>query len=300
MNSDTDFEVIIIGGSYAGLSAAMALGRAMRKVLVIDGGKPSNRFTPHSHNFITQDGMVPAQIAAAAKEQVLHYATIKFMDSVVTMAGRQDDKFIVATENGSFSAIKLLLATGIRDILPEIEGVKECWGKSILHCPYCHGYEVRRQQTSILANGDMAMHMAMLVSNWTERLTLFTSGPASFSTEQTDNLRRHNIEIVEEAVAAIIHEAGYVKGVRLQSGELRPLTAMYLRPGIQHSNLYEMLGCSLTEAGFLKVDDFKRTTMEGVYAAGDNMSPMRSVAAAVAAGNTAGAFINNDLIQENF
>lgn len=299
MRNNTDFDVIIIGGSYAGLSAAMALGRAMRNVLVIDGAKPSNRFTPHSHNFITQDGRTPAQIAAAAKEQVLHYPTVKFMEGVVRSAGKQDGGFTVGTESGSFSAAKLLLATGIRDVLPEIEGVRECWGKSVIHCPYCHGYEVRKQETGILADGDMAMHLAMLISNWTERLTLFTNGTASLNAGQAEQLRRRNIEIIEEAVISLVHETGYLKSIRLQSGREHQLSALYLRPGIRHSNLPEMLGCGLSEAGYLKVDDFKRTTVAGVYAAGDNMSPMRSVAAAVAAGNAAGAFINNDLIMES-
>jgi len=299
-NSSTNFEAIIIGGSYAGLSAAMALGRAMRKILIIDGGRPCNRFTPHSHNFITQDGVAPARIAAVAKEQVLYYPTVKFTEGFVTKISRQGAYFTVETEDENFSTGKLLLATGIQDVLPEIEGIADCWGKSILHCPYCHGYEVRNQGTGILGKGDLAFHQAMLLSNWTDRLTIFTNGAATFTEDQESRLRRHNIAIVEEGVAAVIHEHGYVKGIQLHGGSVSELSAMYLKPGMQQNPLCEMLGCDLTDAGYIKTDDFKRTSVGGIFAAGDNTSMMRSVSAAVAAGNAAGAFINHDLTAENF
>ena len=156
MNNER-FDVIIVGGSYSGLSAAMALGRALRKVLIIDGGKPANRFTPHSHNFITHDGRSPGEIAALARQQVNKYPTVKQVNGFVTSAERAANEFMVVLDSGaSYSATKLVFATGIIDVLPNIPGLADCWGKSVLHCPYCHGYEVRNVKTGIIGNGDYA------------------------------------------------------------------------------------------------------------------------------------------------
>ena len=150
MIKNNTFDIIIIGGSYSGLSAAMALGRALRNVLVIDSGKPCNRQTPHSHNFITQDGKTPEEISTVAKAQVAQYPTIEFYQGVATAAKKEAEAFVIATQqNKSFRAKKLILAMGIKDIMPNIAGFKECWGISVIHCPYCHGYEVKHQKTGI-------------------------------------------------------------------------------------------------------------------------------------------------------
>ena len=141
---EAEFEVIIIGGSYSGLAAAMALGRSVRRVLIIDSGAPCNRFTPHSHNFITHDGEVPAVISAKAKAQVLAYPTVQFQEGIVTKADKTAQGFTVTTASGAtYTAKKLFIATGVKDILPEINGLAACWGVSAIHCPYCHGYEYR-------------------------------------------------------------------------------------------------------------------------------------------------------------
>src|SRR5690606_19368783 len=146
---------IIIGGSYAGLSAAMALGRSLRKVLIIDAGKPCNRQTPHSHNFITQDGKTPAEISSIARAQVAQYETVTFLSGFAVEGKKTNSGFEIKTEKGEiFESKKLILATGVKDIMSEIPGFAECWGISVIHCPYCHGYEVRNEKTGILANGD--------------------------------------------------------------------------------------------------------------------------------------------------
>src|SRR5690606_24367400 len=148
MTDIKDFEVIIIGGSYAGLSAAMALGRALRHVLIIDGGQPCNKQTPHSHNFITQDGKTPKEISSLAKQQVEEYETIKFYKGLAANATKTDKGFKITTDtNDTFTAKKLIFATGLKDIMPGIIGFAECWGISVNHCPYCHGYEYRNKNT---------------------------------------------------------------------------------------------------------------------------------------------------------
>ena len=184
MKSNNDFDVIIIGGSYAGLAAAMALGRALKKVLVIDNGKPCNRQTPHSHNFLTNDGNTPTEIAALANLQVSRYQTVKFFNGTAVKSSKTENGFQIESVSGEcFQTKKLIFATGIKDLIPAIDGLSECWGISVVHCPYCHGYEIRNEKTGILANGDMGFDFTKLISNWTKDLTLFTNGISKLSTE---------------------------------------------------------------------------------------------------------------------
>lgn len=296
------YDVIIVGGSYSGLSAAMALGRSLRKVLVIDSGKPCNIQTPHSHNFLTQDGEAPADIAAKARGQVLQYDTVKLIDGHVASAEQSEDGFRVSLETGdAFRAKKLVFATGVKDIMPEIEGFAECWGISAIHCPYCHGYEPRGERTGILANGYIAYHYAQMVSNLTDDLTIFTNGSANFSDEQLAKLAGHNIEVVQKEVAKLNHTNGHLQGVQFKDGNSHALTALYSRPVfVQHCDIPEMLGVKLNEQGFIVVDMLQKTTVDGVFACGDNTTPMRSVAHAVAAGNVVGSAVNNELVREEF
>ena len=301
MNFDKqDFEVIIIGGSYAGLSAAMALGRAVRKVLIIDSGKPCNRQTPHSHNFLTQDGQKPATIAKSAKKQVLDYPTVHFMEDKAEKVSGADNNFTVTTASAKvLTARKVLLATGIKDVMIEIPGFAECWGISVIHCPYCHGYEVKGANTGILTNGDATVEFGRLINHWTKKLTIFTNGRATFDEESRLLLNKMDIEIVEEEIGAIVHQNGKMKNLIFKDGSRTALEALYARPSfVQHSEIPVDLGCELTPEGYIKTNDFHQTTVAGVFAAGDNSGPFRAVSMAVAAGTTAGAFINHQLIEE--
>jgi len=302
MENETHFDVIIIGGSYAGLSAAMALGRSLRNVLIIDSGKPCNEPTPHSHNFITQDGEKPAVIAEKAREQVLRYSTVKLHHGLAVGGKKTGNGFAVTTEAGeTFTAEKLILATGIKDIMPEIKGFSECWGISVIHCPYCHGYEFRDRKTGILANGERAFHVASLVNNLTGGLTILTSGKAEFSEEQMAQLHRHNIPVIETEVSEIEHENGQIRNVIFKDGSRMDFDAVYGSvPFRQHSDIPVALGCELTNMGYIQVDSFQRTTVSGVFACGDNAHPMRSVANAVAAGNLTGAMVNKELTDDRF
>ena len=299
---NTDFEVIIIGGSYAGLSAAMSLGRSLRKTLLIDSGKPCNAQTPHSHNFLTQDGKTPKQIAVIGKEQVKSYPTIHFYDGLAINGRRTDEGFEISTATGdTFSAEKLIFATGLKDKMPEIKGYAECWGISVIHCPYCHGYEVKHEKTGILGNGDAGFEYARLISNWTKDLTIFTNGPSTFTTEQTAKISGHGIGIVEKPVAELVHTAGKLEKIVFNDHSEEEITAIYSRPAFkQHSDIPEQLGCALTETGLLKLEMYQQTSIPGVYAAGDNSHMARSVALAVSAGSMAGAMINRELIEEAF
>jgi thioredoxin reductase len=302
MKDHKNFDVIIIGGSYAGLSAAMALGRALRKVLLIDSGRPCNRQTPHSHNFITHDGEKPAVIAEKARSQVLNYSTVKFHNDLAVSGKKTENGFSVTTQAGTvFHAKKLIFATGVRDIMPEMKGFPECWGISVIHCPYCHGYEVKGRRTGILANGNMAFHYAQLIRNWTKDLTVLTNGAADFSPEQMEKFSRHHIRVIEKEIAGLNHKNGHLSEAVFKDNSVFELEAMYSRPAFeQHCKIPEALGCEMTEQGLLKVDMFQKTSVPDVFACGDNTSMMRSVANAVSAGNIAGAVVNNGMLEEEF
>lgn len=295
------FEAIIIGGSYAGLSAAMALGRASRNVLIIDSGQPCNAPTPHSHNFLTRDGETPAAISAIAKEEVLKYPPVNFLDGTVTAVNNSDNGFSVETAEGkSFFAKKILLATGIKDIMPEIPGLAECWGKTVIHCPYCHGYEVKGLKTAVLANGDVAIHYAQLLRQWTNDLTFFTDGPATFTSEQKAKLEQHNIKTIETRVERLVQTGGNLEGIITADGINHNFPVMYYRADFELPEFVQKLNLSKDDFGFIKTDDMMQTSAKGIYASGDCMSMMRAVANAVATGNKAGAIINRDLSMESF
>jgi len=296
------FEVIIIGGSYSGLSAAMSLGRSLRQVLVIDSGLPCNRQTPHSHNFITQDGEKPAVISAKAKLQVYIYKTVQFYNGLAVKALKTESGFEIETESGVvFTSRKVLFATGVKDLLPEIEGFAACWGISVLHCPYCHGYEVKNEKTAIIANGEMGYEYAKLISNWTKDLRLCTNGKSELTLEQTQTLKNHGVLILEEEIDSFDHKDGYIKNIIFKNGEKVEVKAIYARPPFeQHCSIPETLGCDSNEQGLLKVDAMQKTNIPGVFASGDCTTPMRSVAIAVSTGSFAGAVINKELIDEDF
>lgn len=302
MNSSKIFDVIIIGGSNAGLSSAMALGRSLRNVLVIDAGKPCNAPTPHSHNFLTQDGSTPAEISRIGKEQVSAYQTVQFLDDLAITASKTDTGFEITTQSGKhFESKKLILATGIKDELLPISGFEACWGISVIHCPYCHGYEFRGQQTGILANGEMAFHLAGLVKNLTPNLTILTNGKADFTEDLLAKLSKNNIEIIEKAAIEVIHEQGNIKALKFGDGSAEPFDAVYAKlPFTHHTDIASQLNLEFNEGGYIKVNPMNQTSLAGVYAVGDNANPMRSVATAVYTGNFAGAFVNKELVEEEF
>ncbi|MBS1680456.1 MAG: NAD(P)/FAD-dependent oxidoreductase [Bacteroidetes bacterium] len=297
-----DFDVIIVGGSYAGLSAAMALGRALRTVLIVDANMPANRFTPYSHNFLTQDGKTPSEIGILSKLQVDAYPTVKRIEGFVVRSWKAYDGFVVQLKTGAqFSCNKIILATGIIDILPDIPGFSDCWGKSVLHCPYCHGYEVRNKNTGIIGNGEYAFEFGALISNWTQNLTIFTNGTSILTDDQRSKLGKHKIHIVEDKIKAIQHQNGYLNSLFFENGKVVYLSVVYTRPSFkQHSDVPEQLGCELTQDGYIKIDSSQKTTVNGVFACGDNVTRLRTVANAVAMGTASGIAVNKDLVIDTF
>lgn len=302
MTDKKDFDVIIIGGSYAGLSAAMALGRSLRKVLIIDSGFPCNRQTPHSHNFITQDGEKPKVIADKAKIQVLKYETVKFHKGLALSGTKLENGFEIMTDTkDKFYAKKLIFASGVKDKMPQIKGFSECWGISIIHCPYCHGYEHRHQNTGIIANGQKAFHLASMVFNLTQKVTILTNGKAEFTTEQKEKLNQHNIKIFENEISEIEHIEGALKSIIFKDKSKVSFDVAYAAiPFTQHCDIPVSLGCEITEQGHIKINEMQKTTISDIFACGDNSNMMRSVANAVSSGSIAGAMANGEFVQEEF
>ncbi|APZ47175.1 pyridine nucleotide-disulfide oxidoreductase [Polaribacter reichenbachii] len=301
MNDKKEYDVVIIGGSYAGLSAAMALGRSLRTVLIIDSGKPCNIQTPHSHNFITQDGATPKDIFEKAKNQVLKYDTVEFLNDLAITTTKTTDVFLVNTNSiKNIKAKKVLFTTGVKDIMPNIKGFTECWGISILHCPYCHGYEVAHKNLGIIANGKTAFELCTLIQNWSNKLTLFTNGKSVLTEEQSNMISKLNIEVIEKEIEEIIHTDGSIENISFKNGSKTNIDAIFSRvPFDQHCKIPLELGCKTTEPGHIEVDFFQKTNIKGVYAAGDNTSPFRAVSLATSSGTIAGAAINKELIKES-
>jgi len=301
MTREKIFDVIIIGGSYAGLAAAMALGRSLRTVLVIDSGIPCNRQTPYSHNFITHDGKTPQEILTLARAQVERYDTVTFVPGIVSSGKEVGNGFEIHTTAGDrFHAGKLIFATGINDVMPDIPGYAECWGISVLHCPYCHGYEVRNMRTGLLGNGDYGFEFSGLISNWTSDLTLYTNGKATLSAAQRAALSTRGIETVEKEIKALEHHQSRLQKIIFSDGTTVALQTLYAKNGfVQHCPVPEMLGCDMTD-GYIVVDNLQKTSVPGVFACGDNASRMRTVANAVGSGTTAGMTANKEFVLERF
>ena len=302
MENKNHFDVIIVGGSYAGLAAAMVLGRALRKVVIIDNGKPCNRQTPYSHNFLTQDGKTPSEIKTVAQHQVARYNTITFCNGLVTKGSKIENGFEIQTSSGNIlRGTKLIFATGIKDIMPPIPGFAECWGISVLHCPYCHGYEVKNEATGILGNGENGFELVKLISNWTNDLTLFTNGISTLTSEQKEKLKSHRVKIITKEIEKLKHENGHLNQVIFKDGSITKAKAIYARlPFVQHCPVPTQLGCELTNDGYIKIDALQQTTVKGIFACGDNVTRMRTVANAVAMGTTTGMMLNKELVEECF
>ncbi len=292
-----DFEVAIIGGSIAGLSAAMTLGRSLRKTAVFDSGTACNRFAPRSHNFITADGLKPREILAKAREQVEKYDRVSFHDEEVTSVEKSETGFDISTRTKKYTSKRVLLATGLRDILPDIPGFSECWGISILHCPYCHGYECRDERTGIIANGEAAYHLGTLINNWTRDITVLTNGTSELRNEEREKLEKLGVKVIEKEIARIDHKDGRATEVVFIDGTSEPIMHFYASvPFEQQNDVAESLGCKMSGHGHVDVDDEQRTSIEGVYAAGDCTAQARAISVAAASGTKAGFTINVELI----
>ena len=290
------YDVIVIGGSYAGMAGALILARARRNVAVLDTGMRRNRFAEASHGLLGQDGMSPEAIAGNAKEQLLKYPTVNWINGAAISAERTGESFSVRMENGEIlSAKKLILATGVRDELPDVPGLAERWGKSVFHCPYCHGYELDQGSLGVLACGEISMHHALLIPEWGPT-TLFLNGAFEPDEEQLNQLRERGVKIERERVMEITGKAG----VKLEDGRTIELAGLFVASRTTPSNpLAEELGCEIAESPlglYIGTNDMKETSVTGVFACGDVARAAGNVTFAISDGALAGLSAHKSLV----
>ena len=271
------WDVVVVGGSWAGLSAAMQLARARRRVRVVDAERPRNRFAHAAHGFLGQDGRAPAEIVAAARAQVLAYPTAEWRADEATHAAAGDGTFEIALASGAtVRARRLVLATGVVDELPDLPGLRERWGTSVLHCPYCHGYEVADRRLGVLAVGEASVHQALLLPDWSADVTLFSNGALEPDAAQREALAARGVRVDARRVAGLLGDAPRLAGVRLEvpGGDVVVgLDALFTASRTRMASpLAEQLGCAFEEGPFgavIRTGARQETTVHGVFAAGD-------------------------------
>jgi thioredoxin reductase len=295
------FDVIIVGAGPAGLSAALVLGRCRRRVLICDAGRPRNAVTHSLHGFLTRDGIGPAEFLSLAREQLRPYDTVELKETAVTDARRLPDRFEITLSNGDcLSSRKLLLATGVVDDVPEIEGLAEFYGSSVFHCPYCDGWEMRDQPLAVYGRGENGAGLALELILWSRDLVLCTDGPSQLSEQQLQRLTKHNIPVNENKIAGLEGSAGKLERIVFANGDSLPRRAMFFSTGQrQGSDLALRLGCELTEQGSVKTGDYEETKIPGLYVAGDASRLVQFVIVAASEGAQAAVAINKELMEED-
>jgi len=295
------YEVIVVGGGAAGLSAALVLGRARRRTLVVDAGEPRNAPAAHMHGFLTRDGMPPTEFLAIGREEIARYGVELVRDRAVDVT--KGEEFTVVLAGGrTMRARRLVIATGLRDELPAVPGVAERFGRDVLHCPYCHGWEVRDRAFGVLATTPLSVHQALMVSQWSKDVTLFLHTVAE-SELADDDLRRlaaAGVKVVPGEVAELVVEDDRLTGVRLADGTAHAREVLFVAPrAVPQTGLLERLGAELQETPFGAypvIDPTGLTSVPGVWAAGNAMGFSEQVVNAAAGGYRAGATINGDLL----
>ncbi len=291
------YDMVVVGGGAAGLSAALVLGRAGRRVAVVDAAVPRNAPAAHMQGFLSRDGMPPADFLAAGRVEVTGYGVEMIDDHVIAI----DAGSSVRLRGGrALHARRILIATGVHDELPAIPGVRERWGRDLLHCPYCHGWEVRDQPIGVLGTLPGSVQHAQLVRQWSDDLVFFVH-TYDLSAAERVQLEARGIRVVSGEVARLIVEDDQLTGVELVDGRVIARTAVFIRPGnIPNADgLLTGLGCEVDEAGFVTVDATGRTSVPGVWAAGNVVDPRAQVVTSAGAGSAAAIAINADLVQED-
>jgi thioredoxin reductase len=291
------YDVVVVGGGAAGLSAALVLGRARRHVAVIDSGQPRNAPAAYMQGFLSRDGMPPAELLAIARSEVTGYGVELVDDRVEGI----DSRFVVRFAGGRvLNARRILVATGVRDELPDIPGVRERWGRDLLHCPYCHGWEVRDLPIGVLGTVPGSARHALLIRQWSDDVAFFVDALDLTGSEQLE-LEARGVRVVHGKVTRLVVEDDRLTGVELADGRVIARAAVFIRPvNVPHADgLLAGLGCAVDATGFAIVDANGRTSNPGVWAAGNAVDPRAQVITAAGAGSAAAIAINADLVDED-
>jgi len=299
-----DYDVVIIGGSAAGLSAALVLSRARRRVAVVDAGAPRNAPAAHMHGFLSRDGLPPQDLLALGRQEVAAYGGLLINDTVTALqpaAGTGAGAgFSVSLAGGpALSTRSVLVATGLRDELPDIPGVRERWGRDLLHCPYCHGYEVRDQPVGVLGGTPEAVQHAQVVRQWSSDVVIFPHTD-TLTGDQREQLVARAIGVVDGNVGRLVVQEDRLTGVELDDGRVVPRTAVFVRPRfVPNNDVLLALGCSMDDDGWVVTDSVGRTTVPGVWAAGNVANPRAQVITAAGEGSAAAIALNGDLVEDD-
>ncbi|WP_433064762.1 NAD(P)/FAD-dependent oxidoreductase [Dactylosporangium sp. CS-033363] len=293
-----EFDVVIIGGGAAGLSAALVLSRARRRVAVVDAGRPRNAPAAHMHGFLGSDGLPPGELLAAGRKEVEGYGGVIIPGTVQAVSGAAP-AFTVGLADGELRARRVLVTTGLTDVIPDLPGARERWGRDLLHCPYCHGYEVRDRPLGVLGGNPEAVAHALLIREWSADLVFFTHGTV-LDEAQRERLRSRGVAVVDHAVTDLVVTGDELTGVRLDTGEVVPRAAVFVRPRfVANSGLLTGLGCATDGNGWVTVDGTGQTSVPGVFAAGNAVNPRATVITAAGEGSAAAIAVNTSLVEES-
>ncbi len=292
-------DVVIVGGGPAGLSAALVLGRARKKVLLCDAGVPRNAAAEHIQGFVTRDGTPPAEFRSIGREQLQPY-DVECQNTRVRSVERIGSRFQVLLEGGrTVETRRVLLATGMVDEVPELPGYRELWGKSIFQCPYCHGWEVRDQAFGVLATAEPFLDFGLFLTGWSQDVVVFTDGALAVPAEQRLRLERAGVRLEERRIRQLLARDEHLQAVELEDGARVARQVLFARPPQHQTQLVRQLGLALNEQGFVRVDEHKATSVQGVHAAGDLTTPLQGALIAAAEGAMAGYMMNHALNLEN-
>jgi thioredoxin reductase len=294
------YDCLIIGGGPAGLSAALLLGRCRRRILVCDAGQPRNRFAEHVHGYLTRDNIEPSEFVHLGRQELDRYGVEFITATAVDAARRQDGSFRITLEDGSSHASrKLLLATGVGDVLPQVPGLRELYGRGVHHCPYCDGWEHKDERLIALGDGDAAIGLALSLKTWSPHIIACTNGADADSSKRS-RAEQLGITVRPEPVARLVSEQGRLIGIEFEQGASIPCDALFFNSRqYQRSPLPGLLGCCFKSDGGVETSDKQCTGVPGLYLAGDADKDVQFVIVAAAEGATAAVAINAELQRED-
>jgi thioredoxin reductase len=295
------YDVVIVGAGPAGLSAALVLGRCRRSVLVCDAGKPRNWASHALHGYLTRDGVDPAEFRAIGRRELQQYGTVDWRDIGAMNAECREGRFYVTlADRTEVAARKLLIATGVLDNLPEVRGLRELYGRSVFHCPYCDGWELRDQPLAIYGRGARGLGLSLELTAWSRDLVLCTDGPSEIDDEGRGRLERNGIALREDRIRALEGTDGILQRVVFEAGDPLPRRALFFTTGqSQQSELAVLLGCDFNDKGTVRTGTYETTHLRGLYVAGDASRAVQWAIVAAAEGAEAAFAINTDLITED-